>query len=151
MSRQVHRPWQLTVGFWHQWVQTQSAQNQAMNAKIRDFHRRLKPVSVWAFDRSTRLFSQQSGKRVETYRLKEIAEVQTASVGTPIEKDDDEVYLYYEVNYQLSLLLSSGKPLLVKQFSSHEYHWHPKHIRQSAAQEHVEAIAQRIREYICKN
>ncbi|MBW4470784.1 MAG: hypothetical protein KME45_10330 [Stenomitos rutilans HA7619-LM2] len=150
-SHYTHRSWQLTIDFWHHWVQQQTAKNQPMNVNIRFFHTRLEPVSVWSFDWSTRSLSHQGSNTVDTYKLKDVVEVQTLPVGDPIEKDDDDVYMYYEVNYQLRLLLSSGKPLLVKQFSSHEYHWKPTHVRKAAAQEHAETTAQYIREYICKN
>src|SRR5579883_9302 len=133
MSRLLRRPWQLTVGFSSKWLQAQVLRHKRASGIARFFGISLEPPTIWIFDRSSRTILQQKGQAITTYPLKQITDVQVTPVGEPLQKQDSDGSTYYEANYQLSLVLSTEKRLVVQAFSSHEYNWHPHHIRGTAA------------------
>ncbi len=152
VSQQINLPWKLSVGFGQSWLQEQLAQNKYAKSMKWAFPSNTEPSKVWVFDRATQSISYQDSKTRQAYAWQDVADVQAlASSEQNTIPYQDEGCKYYLVEYQTNLLLNSGKPLPIRNFSYREDHWEPTSDQPSTAQTWAEETAQCIREFVRNN
>lgn len=150
VSRRIHRPWQLALGFGQTWIEKYVAQNHYAKLLFKWLKANLKSFPIWVFDQSSHSAICQDGQTVETYMLRDIVDVQVTLSKRLVPKEDGDGDQFYDVNYQITLVLTSGKRLPIQQFYSREYNWEPDMGKQATAQTQAEETAKRIRGYIRK-
>jgi hypothetical protein len=146
VSRRLHRSWQLALGLGQTWIEERMAHNKRGKAIARWFKANRKLLQVWVFDHSTNSVTCQDNKTVETYTLRDIVDVEVSPMQTSVASADSDDEKFYQVNYQITLVLTSGKQIPIQQFFS--YSWKDK---QATAQAQAEEAAQCIRQYIGKD
>jgi hypothetical protein len=148
VSRRVRCPYQLSLGLGQSWMQNQLAQNNQARAVMKFLKVGLETPDVWIFDHSAG--SVTSEDRTRSENLKDIVDVQVTSMGEPTAKSDSDGDTFYTFNYQLGLMLTSGKRIAIQQFSYTDYNWKSTQGKPTA-QKNAEAIAELIQQYIHKD
>ncbi len=106
---------------------------------------------VWVFDRSAHCIISQDSNTVKTYTLRDFVDVQVTPSRRLVPKEDGDGDKFYNVNYQIVLVLTSKRQVAIQHYFSREYNWEPESGKQATAQVRAEETAQGIRQYVCKD
>lgn len=147
VSDRLHRPWNLTIGLGQLWMQRQVAENRYAKMMVRTFRINL-DAQLWIFDRSAGLVTGRHGQTQQTYTLPEIVAVQVKPGKISVDKADSDGDKFCHIQYEIALVLSSGKQVSIQEFSHSEYNWEPNSGKPAIAQTWAEEAAQCIRQFI---
>ena len=148
VSDRLHRPWNLTIGLGQIWLQRQVAENRFVRQMVRRFSINLDPAQIWMFDRSAGLVTSQQGKNQQTYALQDIGEVQVKPGELSMDKVDSDGDQLCHIQYEICLVMTSGKQVPIQHFSQSEYNWKPNSSKPAIAQTLAEEAAHCIRQFI---
>ncbi|MBD2539367.1 hypothetical protein [Coleofasciculus sp. FACHB-SPT36] len=153
VSRRVYCPWQLALGFGQTWIDKYVAPNPYAKVTAQWLKANVQSSKVWVFDRSGHCIISQDSNTVKTYTLRDFVDVQVQLTPSRrlVPKEDGDGDKFYDVNYQIVLVLTSKRQVAIQYYSSREYNWEPESGKQATAQVRAEETAQRIRQYVRKD
>lgn len=112
---------------------------------------RLKAPDVCVFDRLTHSVTYQDSHEPRTYPLNEITDIQIRLEKPLVPQTDSDFDQFFDITYQIQLVLRDGRQFPVQQYFHREYKWEPGTDKLPTARVWAEEVAQCIRQFISKD